>query len=63
MLKSSEERMAVFKKFDKPKSKEDVIEMLGDDSNKEYPVFRDTDFVRTIAVGNLFLKLPNTTTF
>ncbi|EFA00578.1 beta-alanyl-dopamine/carcinine hydrolase [Tribolium castaneum] len=51
MLRSSEERMAVFKKYDKPKCEGDVIEMLGDDSNKDYPVFRDTDFVRTIAVG------------
>ncbi|XP_044270193.1 uncharacterized protein LOC123014935 isoform X2 [Tribolium madens] len=51
MLRSSEERMAAFKKYSKPKCEGDVIEMLGDDSNKDYPVFRDTDYVRTIAVG------------
>ncbi|CAH1968403.1 unnamed protein product [Acanthoscelides obtectus] len=53
MSKSSVCRMEAFDKHGSPKTKKDVIEMLGDTSNSKYPVFRDdpNDLVMTIAVG------------
>lgn len=55
MSKSSINRMAVFNKYKTPKTKQDVINMLSDTSNCDYPVFRDalSDPVRTIAVGKI----------
>lgn len=56
MSRSSICRMATFNKFKPPKSKQDIINMLSDTSNCDYPVFRDApdDPVRTLAVGRFF---------
>ncbi|CAG9821882.1 unnamed protein product [Phaedon cochleariae] len=53
MTRSSVCRMTTFKSYRSPKNKQDIINMLGDHTNKDYPVFRDGpgDFVKTIAVG------------
>lgn len=55
IIDSSIERMDTFHKFSPPKSKEDVIKMLGDQSGKEHNVFRDNagedEFLKTICVG------------
>lgn len=53
MSASSVCRMTTFNKYKPPKSKQDVINMLSDTSNCDYPVFRDSpsDYVKTIAVG------------
>lgn len=50
---SSVARHRVFDRFGKPKSKDDVINMLGDCSDANNPVFRDTQagIVNTLAVG------------
>lgn len=52
---SSIARLRVFDRFGKPKTKEDVINMLGDRSDSTYPVFRDGNagIVKTIATGKL----------
>jgi hypothetical protein len=44
--------MAAFKRYASPQDEEDVLKMLSDTSNKEFPVFRDSEFVSTIAVGS-----------
>lgn len=52
--KSSVERMKTLKSYPEPKTKEDVIQMLGDGNSKACPVFRDgkpNGNVKTIAVG------------
>lgn len=54
IVDSSNDRMATFtKSFDPPKSRKDVIEMLGDTSSKGHRVFRDEPdaFIKTICVG------------
>lgn len=55
IIDSSIERMETFKAFKKPKNKQDVIDMLGDNSAKEHAVFRDKagqeEFLKTICVG------------
>nr|CAI5859111.1 unnamed protein product [Callosobruchus analis] len=53
MIKSSVSRLEAFNKHGAPKTKKDVLDMLGDTSNSKYPVFRDdpNDPVLTIAVG------------
>lgn len=55
IIDSSIERMETFKTFKGPKSKQDVIDMLGDTSSKEHNVFRDKageeEFLKTICVG------------
>ncbi|KAF2884225.1 hypothetical protein ILUMI_21960 [Ignelater luminosus] len=54
MLESSEARMCTLKSYPKALTKKDVIQMLGDHSDKKNPVFRDLgpeDIVKTIAVG------------
>lgn len=58
MSKSSISRMAAFNKFKPPKSKQDMINMLSDTSDCDYPVFRDApdDPVRTLAVGKFTLN-------
>lgn len=60
IIDSSIERMDTFGKFSKPKSKEDVIQMLGDQSAKEHQVFVDNageeEFLKTICVGIFDLK-------
>lgn len=53
-LDSSNERLQTFAKYPKPKTKEDVIKMLGDQSAKVHMVFRENggkDIIKTIAVG------------
>lgn len=53
IVESSNARHRVFDRFGKPKTKEDVINMLGDCSDQTHPVFRakDAEIVKTIAVG------------
>uniref|UniRef100_A0A336LZZ7 CSON009415 protein n=3 Tax=Culicoides sonorensis TaxID=179676 RepID=A0A336LZZ7_CULSO len=54
IIDSSNDRMATFTQvFDAPKSKEDVIKMLGDTTSKGHKVFRDEPdaFIKTICVG------------
>ncbi|PSN46475.1 hypothetical protein C0J52_06877 [Blattella germanica] len=50
-MTSSRHRHASLGSFPKPKCRKDVINMLGDQSDKEYPVFRQTDYAETVAVG------------
>lgn len=60
IIDSSVERMETFQKFNKPKSKEDVIKMLGDTGANDNQVFRDNagveEFLKTICVGIFDLK-------
>lgn len=61
IIDSSIERMETFSKIGTPKSKEDVIKMLGDTTTaKEHQVFRDLsgqeEFLKTICVGIFDLK-------
>lgn len=53
IIESSNDRMATFTSFKPPKTKEDVIQMLGDTNSKGHKVFRagDADFIKTICVG------------
>ncbi|XP_017779046.1 PREDICTED: uncharacterized protein LOC108564492 [Nicrophorus vespilloides] len=54
VIDSAEARLDALKTFKPPKSKNDVIEMLGDQSGIKYRVFQDfgpDDVVKTIAVG------------
>lgn len=53
MSKSSVHIMNTLKSYKAPTTKQDVIKMLSDRSNKEYQIFRDrpADHVKTIAVG------------
>ncbi|KAG5684573.1 hypothetical protein PVAND_013798 [Polypedilum vanderplanki] len=60
IIDSSIERMQTFQSFKPPKTKEDVIKMLGDQSAKNHHVFRDNpgqeEFLKTICVGIFDLK-------
>lgn len=55
MIDSSISRMNVFYSFECPKTKEDLIMMLGDESEPPHTVFRENgkmdEEVKTIAVG------------
>ncbi|KAJ6638955.1 hypothetical protein Bhyg_11693, partial [Pseudolycoriella hygida] len=55
IIDSSIERMQTFCSFPAPKTKEDVIKMLGDQSAKQHCVFRENnkvdEIVKTVAVG------------
>lgn len=54
IIDSSVERMKTFKSFHAPKTLNDVIRMLGDQSAKEHTVFREKDakdVVKTVCVG------------
>ncbi|XP_058815783.1 beta-alanyl-dopamine/carcinine hydrolase isoform X1 [Topomyia yanbarensis] len=54
IIDSSVERMKTFNSFKPPKTLNDVIRMLGDQSAKEHTVFREKDakdIVKTICVG------------
>lgn len=54
IVDSSVERMKTFKSFCAPKTLNDVIRMLGDQSAKEHTVFREKDakdIVKTVCVG------------
>lgn len=54
IIDSSNARLRVFDRAGKPKTKQDVLNMLGDDSDQCHPVFRGgAAFVKTIAVGKL----------
>lgn len=58
-MTSSDCRHAVMNTFLHPSSRGDVINMLGDQSDKEYPIFResgDDDYVKTVAVGKVPIK-------
>lgn len=60
IIDSSLARMDAFQTFAAPKSKEDVIKMLGDQSHNEHKVFRDVpgkeEFLKTICVGIFDMK-------
>lgn len=54
IIDSSTARHEVFDRLGKPKSKEDAVNMLGDQSGKVHTVFRENggnEYVKTIAVG------------
>lgn len=54
IIESSTARHEVFDRLGKPKSKQDAINMLGDQSGQEHTVFCENggdQFVKTIAVG------------
>lgn len=54
IIESSTERLDCFARFRSPKTKEDVINMLGDQSGKQHSVFCENggrEFIKTIAVG------------
>lgn len=54
IIDSSTERHEVFSKFGAPKTKCDVVKMLGDQSGKVHTVFRENggdEFIKTIAAG------------
>ena len=56
MIESSNHRHQCMNCFPEPKLRQDVINMLGDQSDKEQPIFRemgDDDFVKTVTVGKL----------
>lgn len=56
IIDSSNERHEVFSRFGVPKSKVDVINMLGDQSGKNHTVFRENggqEFIKTVAMGKL----------
>lgn len=60
IIDSSVHRMNTFNKFPAPRTKSDVIKMLGDQSDPEHAVFRDQpgveEFIKTICVGIFDLK-------
>jgi len=54
IMESSNHRHATMNSFPHPTTKEDVIAILGDQSDKEYSIFQesgDDDYVKTVAVG------------
>ncbi|XP_062537270.1 beta-alanyl-dopamine/carcinine hydrolase isoform X3 [Armigeres subalbatus] len=54
IIDSSVERMKTFKSFHAPKTLNDVIRMLGDQSAREHTVFREKDakdIIKTVCVG------------
>lgn len=53
IFESSNSRHRVFECMGKPKTKQDVINMLGDSSDSVHPVFRsgNVEKVKTIACG------------
>lgn len=55
MYENSNARACTFQSYKRPNTKEDVIKMLSDCTNKENPVFRDFGIVRTIAIGKYHL--------
>lgn len=68
IIDSSIERHEVFSKFGAPKTKCDVVKMLGDRSGKVHTVFRENggdEFIKTIAAGiaidairQIFIAIP-----
>jgi len=60
-MESSNHRHATMNSFPRPTTKEDVIAILGDQSDKEYSIFQesgDDDYVKTVAVGKMTIQLP-----
>lgn len=57
IIDSSNDRMETFCSFPAPRTKDDVIKMLGDRSGKRHCVFwesnKDDEPVKTVAVGML----------
>lgn len=56
IIDSSHDRMETFSSFPAPRTKEDVIKMLGDRSGKRHCVFCESNKeepVKTVAVGGL----------
>ena len=53
-MESSKHRHAVMKTLPKPLCRKDVINILGDQSDKEYPIFR-VSAVKTVAVGKIII--------
>lgn len=53
IIESSIDRMEKLREFPRPKSRSDVINMLGDESHKRHRVFCDSadSLVKTIAIG------------
>ncbi|CAH0385576.1 unnamed protein product [Bemisia tabaci] len=51
IIDSSEHRLDALNQFVSPKKCEDVLQMLGDQSDAELPVYCDSGYVRTIATG------------
>jgi hypothetical protein len=61
-MESSNHRHATMNSFPQPMTKEDVIAILGDQSDKEYSIFQesgDDDYVKTVAVGKMTIQLPD----
>lgn len=60
-MESSNHRHATMNSFPHPTTKDDVITILGDQSDKEYSIFQeagDDDYVKTVAVGKMTIHLP-----
>lgn len=58
-ITSSDHRHATMSSLPCPYSRGDVINILGDQSDKEYSIFResgDDDYVKTAAVGKMAIK-------
>ncbi|KAJ9586092.1 hypothetical protein L9F63_020289, partial [Diploptera punctata] len=54
LMESNNHRHQCMDCFSHPKSRKDVINMLGDQTDKRYPIFRemsDSDYLITVAVG------------
>nr|CAD7457612.1 unnamed protein product [Timema tahoe] len=54
IVSSSDRRQAAFMRLPEPRSKRDMEIILGDQSDKEFSIFResgDNDYVKTVAVG------------
>lgn len=63
IIDSSEHRMAAICRHSLPKTRDEVIDILSDRTDKEYSVYQEikpTDFVKTIATGELFGTRKNT---
>jgi len=60
-MESSNHRHATMNRFPHPTTKEDVIAILGDQSDKEYSIFQESggdDYVKTVAVGKMTIQFP-----
>lgn len=54
IIASSEHREACIHKLPPPKTMDEVAAILGDNSDKEFPIYREQaedDYVKTIATG------------
>jgi hypothetical protein len=59
IMTSSDHRHATMNSFPRPSSRGDVINILGDQSDKEYSIFQesgDDDYAKTVAVGKMAIK-------